>query len=159
MRVIELTKGHVAIVDDEDFDRVAQYRWCYSGNGYAVRGTYLNGKRKLQLMHRFILGLECDEKEVDHRSGNGLDNRRCNIRVGTKRQNAYNQTKKPCNTSGHKGVYLVKKSGMYAAQIRIEGKNTYLGAFETAKEAAAAYDAAALQHHGEFACLNSTARN
>lgn len=89
MRRIELTQGKVAIVDNEDFEKVNQYSWCASLESrgtkwYAVRWCRMNGKSRKVRMHRFILGLPTgfeDERVVDHLNHDSLDNRKCNLEV------------------------------------------------------------------------------
>ena len=153
MKTIPLSQGYVAIVDDEDYERVSQFKWCYSygpTGGYAVRGVQVSkGKRKLVLMHRFIL----DEPDgfVDHKGTDRLNNRRENFRIATKSQNGFNRGKNRNNTSGFKGVSWKRHLGKWVAQIHIGGKNHYLGLFERPEDAAAAYADAAREHHGEFA--------
>lgn len=151
MKCIELTKGYVAIVDDEDFERLAQWRWRYC-EGYAVRSMPGN-RRRVIWMHREINGTP-DGFETDHRNTNKLDNRRQNLRTATHSQNKCNQTKRGHNTSGFKGAFFHKNSGLWRGQITVKGKNHYLGYFKTPVEAAAAYDRAAIELHGEFAHLN-----
>ena len=90
--------------------------------------------------------------EVDHRNRVRTDNRWNNLRLATRRQNSCNCSTPTSNTSGAKGVYLAPH-GKYQVRIRIAGKRHYLGQFDTAEEASAAYKAAALELHGEFACL------
>lgn len=156
MKVIQLTKGFAAIVDDADFMELAQYRWCYSGksNGYAVRRKkFPDGTAKLVYMHREIMGSP-EGKEVDHRNRVRLDNRRENLRVSTHAQNCQNMGKFPSNKSGFKGVHFAKKNKNWVAQISCNGKMTHLGSFKTPEEASLAYNAAASRLHGEFANLN-----
>lgn len=154
MKVIELTKGHVAIVDDEDFEHLAQYRWHFHSGGYATRKIKVKGKTISIYMHRQILGAECEGKHVDHRNRNGLDNRRCNLRTATSAQNNANQSMKSNNSSGFRGVHYSKFAQKFTAKISHQGKAQHLGYFKTAEEAALAYNAAALLFHGELANLN-----
>lgn len=158
MKAIQLTKGFVAIVDDEDFEALAQYNWCYSGHkdgGYAVRRKKLpDGSAKKVYMHREIAGNFAEGKCVDHRNGNKLDNRRENLRACTHAQNSYNYGKKPSNKSGFKGVHWHSQRKKWTAQISVDKKIRHLGLFNTPEEAAMAYNAAAIRLHGDFANIN-----
>jgi len=156
-REVPLTQEKVAIVDDADFARVMEHRWCAMrnrSNWYAVRGgSTEDGKRRLLSLHRFLLEAGPDQ-EVDHRNGNGLDCRRTNLRLCTRGQNARNSRRPRDNTTGYKGVALIKKTGRYVAQISVERRHFYLGVFDSAEEAARSYDEAARRLHGEFARVN-----
>lgn len=90
---------------------------------------------------------------VDHVNGNKSDNRISNLRLATKAQNGFNKGKAKANTSGWKGVYLHRKSGLWTSRIRVNGSTISLGYFRDLKEAAEAYIFAALEHHGEYARL------
>ena len=154
---IPLTQGKVAIVDDEDFEMLSRFKWCArkSDGGllwYACRKERINGRQHQQQMHRLILnapaGLFCD-----HINGNGLDNRRCNIRLATPQQNGMNQRVHAKSKTGFKGV-TVSTCGKYQAQIKVNGKLIYLGSFADKTSAAIVYNEAAIKYHGEFANLN-----
>jgi hypothetical protein len=157
MKLIKLTQGKFAQVDDVDYDWLNQWKWCaYKAylTYYAARVAPLNGKPKHISMHRLIMntpdGLDCD-----HRNHNGLDNRRQNLRNCTKSQNSCNH--KSPKTLRYKGVYVYKtgyRKGKIKAQICIKGKCIYLGYFKTKQLAAQAYNDAAKKYHGEFAFLN-----
>jgi hypothetical protein len=163
MVTIELTKGYEAVVDDADAD-LAELKWtAKEGDGrvYAYRKARDNGKRKNILMHRVILERELNRKllpfpkeQADHIEGIGLDNRRGNLRVASNAQNQSNRSKTKNNTSGFKGVYWNKRDKKWYAQIRVNYEYFYLGSFTDPLLAANAYDAAALEHHGEFANAN-----
>jgi hypothetical protein len=147
---IPLTRGHVAIVDERDFEYVSQYKWLCTSHGYA--GTDIAHKRIY--MHRMIMEAP-DELTVDHINGDGLDNRRVNLRLATKRQNVIHRLRLlPNAASKYRGVFLGKHGNGWRAQIFSKGKTIYLGTFPTEWEAAAAYNEAAKIHHGEFAMLN-----
>lgn len=160
MREIELTQGKIALVDDEDFERVNQFKWRAHFNGYhwyARRDIRLeNGKRTVQHMHRFVRGIEHgDPRQVDHiNRSETLDNRRSNLRIATRSQNLQNRDKQKNNTSGWKGVCWHKASKKWVAKINHQGKRFDLGLFDTTTAAAAAYNDAALMFHGKFAVLN-----
>lgn len=155
MKQIQLTKGYVTIVDDEDFKWLSKFKWCAtvnkSGSVRAYRGTKSNKKCTGFLMHRVIMNAP-PEKQVDHINGNPLDNRRCNLRLCTGVENARNKGKKRNNTTGYCGVFTKRKK--FRAQVNINKKTISLGVFDTPEEAARAYDAAVVNLHGEFARLN-----
>jgi hypothetical protein len=157
---IQLTQGKVAIIDDKDFKKVSQFKWCVYRSAtkrfYAVRNVRLaNGKQRTLYMARFITGLDFgDPREADHKDHEAtLDNRRKNLRV-TLGQNQQNCGLLSTNTSGVKGVHWNKELERWKATIGVKGKKIHLGYFLTRKAARAAYDAAAIEHHGEFAVTN-----
>ncbi len=160
MKEIPLTQGQVALVDDEDYDYLMQWKWCamYDPticNYYAVRNTarseWVNGKSRLIYMHKVILGNP--DTQVDHRNVNTLDNRNENLRIATASNNQQNKRKYKNNTSGYKGVVYAKRRGKWQAVIKINGKAKFLGYFATPESAFAAYTKAALELHCEFARL------
>lgn len=162
MKTIPLTRGKVALVDDEDFQRISQHCWYAMknrravGTWYAARNSSIkDGPRYKILMHREILGLSNPKVRPDHRDNDGLNNQKYNLRIATHQQNQWNQKKKKINAaSPYRGVCLHKQRGKWYARIRINGKDTSLGLFASEIEAARAYNAAALKHHGPFASLN-----
>lgn len=103
------------------------------------------------MMHRLILDVP-KGAEVDHINGNGLDNRRRNLRICTRSENQWNRRLAPNNTSGFKGVYRFQ--GKWRAQIQSFGKKIHIGLYETRIEAARAYDEVAIKCHGDFAATN-----
>lgn len=153
MGVIKLTQGKVAIVDDADFDLVNQYKWHYNSHGYAYR--YAGGGRKhtkRQSMHELVYGKKAEL--IDHGDGNGLNNRKSNLRMANKSLNAANSKVRSDNKSGYRCVYKNPK-GRYYAQITVMGKTVNIGTFDTKELAAKAYNKVALQCFGEFARLNN----
>jgi hypothetical protein len=151
---IPLTQGKVALIDEADHDLVSSYSWHTHGTApllYARTALpTVNGKQPRRLMHHVITGL----RYVDHTNGNGLDNRRSNLRPATQSQNSRNRGKTRANKSGFKGVCWYPTTRKWVAAIRHNYKLVSLGYFFTPEEAARAYDAAALELHGEFAYLN-----
>ncbi len=160
MKKIPLTQGKFALVDDEDYEWLMQWKWCYRPNKkrkqvYAYRRETVNGKRIVFLMHREILkprrGLV-----IDHINNNGLDNRRKNIRICSYAQNSRNsEARKTKKYSKFKGVsrkrnHLGERVYWYA-RIHFGDTRLYLGSFKTEKEAHEAYKQAAMKYHGEFA--------
>lgn len=156
---ISLTQGKVALVDDADAELISQYKWCVMKSDrtyYAKRAHRNNGKCITVLMHTVLTGC----KKVDHINGDGLDNRRENLRRATTRENNQNRRKRLNASSRFNGVYYSKKSRKFQAQIRVpakeggQGKQIYLGLFEDEVQAAKAYDNEARKIHGEYAALN-----
>lgn len=156
---IHLSRGQVAIVDDDDYDRVSQHKWSAlknkEGRFYGLRSFRKeSGKRGYELMHRFILG-DAAPRLTDHKDGNGLNNRRGNLRDATPAGNSANvQHRRRNNKSGLQGVSWFTKGSKWAAYISVETKSKFLGYFHDPIEAARAYDRAALAQYGEFAYLN-----
>lgn len=155
-REITLSKGHVALVDAEDAERIATFRWHLHPRGYAVR--YLPRSQRARGapasvgMHREITKAPAGFV-VDHADHDALNNRRANLRVCSQQENSRNRglTKR----TGTKGIFQ-RSNGRWCAQIKLGAgeRQKWLGTFATAEEAARAYDAAALLHFGEFAFLN-----
>jgi len=160
MREIPLTQGKFAKVDDADYESLNQYKWCVTKDGnthYAVRGIWMpNSKQTIPIrMHRVILKAP-KNIEVDHRNGNGLDNRRSNLRLCTSGQNTMHQKLNGNNTTGFKGVTLDRRAirKLYWARIQVNNKRISLGCYSTPEAAARVYDAAALKYHRDFALTN-----
>lgn len=157
MKQIKLTQGKVALVDDEDFELLNQWKWYANkkcGFCYAVRHfKAISGKRdKKSMLHRQIMN--CPEGlEIDHINHNGLDNKKSNLRICTRSQNQPNQKAKK-HSSKYKGVSWHKASKKWQAMIVYNNRQIYIGLFDSEIEAAKAYDKKALELFGEFACLN-----
>lgn len=159
MKQIELTLGQVALVDDEDYEYINQFKWyaafCKRGKRfYALRFICKNGKRTNVSMHRVLLGLTDSKLKCDHINHNTLDNQRHNLRIATHAQNMANRSSKNGGTSKFLGVYKVKDSMKWVASIHKKGYRKYLGRFNNEEDAAKAYDNAAMQLYGEFSNLN-----
>lgn len=156
MKKIILTKGKFTIVDDKDYEWLNRINWYYSltkdGNEYVL--TKIN--YKTTYMHRLILNLQNSPKHIytDHINGNGLDNRRQNLRISNNHLNQANQKLSKSSTSGFKGVYWHKQNNRWAVQIMVERKHISLGGYKDKLEAAKAYDQGALKYFGEYARLN-----
>lgn len=145
MREVPLTRGRVALVDDEDYEEVARYKWCYMTAGYAARSVVKEKKRWLLYMHREILKPP-KGKHVDHVNGDTLDNRRSNLRLATHAENMRNSKKlSKNNTSGYKGVAFDRSTGNWKAYISVDGKLKHLGRFSTAEAASECYE-----HHAKL---------
>lgn len=151
IRQIPLTQGKHAIVDLENFERLSQWSWYFHGF-YAVRKPY-NANGKCFMMHRLIINAP-EDMYVDHINGNGLDNRRSNLRLCTHTQNCMNSLRRKNKTSKYKGVSWSKEKEKWAVYISYYKKHSFVGRYDTEIEAALAYNEAALKYHGEFAKLN-----
>jgi hypothetical protein len=151
MKKIKLSQGKVALVDDEDFELVSKYKWNLTINGKAKYGqTKINGKNVR--IHRLVMNAKAGQI-VDHVNGNGLDNRKSNLRFCTKSQNSANRTSIQDNQSGILGVHWDKKRLKWVMQIRgIEKKmqKYFHCPFAAAKE----YDSLAKKYFGKFAKTN-----
>ena len=167
MREIELTRGYIAIVDDDDYDMLMKHKWhvdvvtnagCKMDYPKAkTTVAWKPGRNRSVYMHRMIMGSP-DGKFVDHEDGDTLNNQRKNLRVASRRQNRLNSSGDRSYLGGptsspFKGV-SEKYPGKYQATITSRGKQHYLGLFESEVEAACRYDMAALYYHGEYARLN-----
>jgi len=152
---IQLTKGYVAIVDDDDFEHLSGYRWYQHSHGYAVHTYTENGKRVQLYMHRVIM--KPKSGVVDHRNRNPLDNRKKNLRCCTQRENAMNRVGK--TGVKYKGVsrYSKRYPNRWRANIVVHYKQKWLGSFSSQEEAAEAYNKAAIIYFGEYAKLNVVA--
>lgn len=169
-------------IDDEDAGLVSRYSWwsnVASRKRSNVEHIYVYGRPmdapltvrvdgvlyRLAIvpLHRVLMGVaEDDPRHVDHINGNGLDNRRANLRMARSTQNVVNSgprrrgLRTSVRPSGYKGVSFDKVSNRWKAQIMVDGKNHNLGRFVSPEEAARVYNAAAQEAWGEFAFLNET---
>jgi AP2 domain/HNH endonuclease len=155
-KIIPLTKGFVTIVDEDDYDYLIQWKWTYN-QGYALRGQkkkeYLY-KRKTIMMHRIIMNAP-EDKEVDHKNLNGLDNRKQNLRIATYAQNKYNALKRNQKTSSkYKGVSWKIDKNKWEVYIKLSGKKVHIGYFNNEIDAAKAYNKAAEKYYKEFSRIN-----
>ena len=161
MKKIPLTQGMFALVDDEDYEYLIQWKWQSDGR-YAFRRVMVSSETYLVRMHNIIAGfIPRDNIVVDHINGNSLDNRKLNIRLCTKQQNLMNKRKYKNNITGFKGVRKEErkhKDGSTYICFRarfIKNKKEYTSStYFTLEEAARAYDEMAKEYFGEFACLN-----
>lgn len=159
MKKIPLTRGLFALVDDGDYDWLAQWKWysaeCRNGVTYARRHiSDESGMRRELSMHREIMGLSGKSPFVDHRNRNGLDNRKSNLRICSRSQNRINAAPTLGGTSKYKGVSHHGQMDKWSARLVVNGKNLYLGVYTSQREAAIAYDLSAISYYGDFAYLN-----
>lgn len=152
MKEIPLTRGAVAIVDNDDFEYLNQFRWYLNSEGYAVRDKRSGGKRTRIRMHREIIKTP-DGMDTDHINNNRLDNRKENLRTCSRAENICNSLIRKDNTSGYKGVSYFKPAKKWKMQITMNGKSI-CKYFDNPKDAAIAYNDAATKYFGKFANLN-----
>ena len=153
MKLIQLTQGQFAMVDDEDFEELNQFKWyANSSNKYfrAIRNIRINGKYTTVKLHRVIMSAQKGDI-IDHIDGDTLNNQRSNLRFCTNSQNQHNSKIRSNNKSGFKGVHLSRKG--FRAEIRLNGKVIYLGRRSTAEEAHELYKEASEKYHGDFGRL------
>ena len=158
MKEIQLTKGYVALVDEEDFERVNLFKWYY-GQGYALRKPSRNSGLRYKIaskpqspyrqMHRLLLETL---QEVDHINGNCLDNRKENLRIVTRQQNSFNRVGRKGKEL--KGVCWHKQRKKWRAYLVFNGKQLHLGLLDKPEHAAVKYNEAAEKLFGKFARLN-----
>jgi hypothetical protein len=145
------------IVEPADYYRVGNIKWCLGGHerkSYAIGGIRnKKGGVKTVYLHREIMNAT-DERFVDHRNCDSLDNRRSNLRFATRTENVRNRRKQKNTTSQFIGVSFHKSKGKWVSEIRCNGKRIWLGRFKSELEAAKARDRAAKKYHGNFARLN-----
>lgn len=151
MKTIPISKGYSAIVDDEDYPALIQYRWYALEGEYTVYAIRFEGRKAIR-MHRQIMGFPNRKHDVDHQDHCGLHNWRSNLRVCTKHQN-HGNTKMINSKRLFKGVRHASAHS-WQAGIRHRKQNIYLGSFPTPEEAARAYDKRASKIFGQFALLN-----
>lgn len=153
-KLIKLTRGYSAVIDEADHAEVAQYRWHARVDNhvvYAARNAKKAGGGYSTLrLHTFLTGWS----RVDHIDGNGLNNCRSNLRAATALENNQNASKRAAAYSQYKGVSWCKRERRWFAQIQHRRQHRHLGYHATEVEAALAYDAAARELFGAFARPN-----
>ena len=155
MKEVLLSRGLVAFVDDDDFELVSQFKFCAMRRCAGDPKFYARtrtGPKKWVYMHRLVMRV--DDKshpEVDHINGDGLDNRKSNLRLCSHVQNLANRHS---SVGVSRFVGVAKQRKKWQAGIRINGTRIHLGVFKNEEDAARAYDLTALKVHGEYAHLN-----
>jgi hypothetical protein len=153
VKTLELSKGYIAVVDSNDPKKPWMFKWharvAYRPDGlvrtvYAQRWTYEKGKRRVLQLHRFLLGVSNPAIEIDHLDGNGLNNRRKNLRKATTAQNKHNR-------KDQDGVFWDTYRNKWVAAIKYNGKRKFLGRFTRKEDALLARKKAATLYHKEFA--------
>lgn len=154
MREINLTQGYVALVDDEDYEKLNAYKWHVKKFKNVIYARRITIDKKHILMHREILGVYDNNELIDHKDRNGLNNQKGNLRKCNRAQNRANA--KPCGISKYLGI--TRTSTAYYAVVFKNKKGYRSKSFplteEGEKMAALAYNEKAIEIHGEFANLN-----
>lgn len=160
MRVLPLSQGRVALVDDEDHEWLSRWKWSAKKvesknktNWYAVRAELRGGHTKIFFMHREIMRTTKGQK-VDHRDGCGLNNQRSNLRFCSQSQNMWNACKAGAFTSRYKGVSWDKSRSLWRSSINFFSEHIFIGRFQLEIQAAVAYNARSVLLFGEFANRN-----
>lgn len=136
-----------AILDAADYRRLGRYRWCLHSAGYAYRGAWVAGKQHTRYLHRDVLGLTDPALEADHINRRRLDCRRSNLRLVSHAKNLQNVSLASNNRSGCRGVSWAKRQRRWRADVRLNGRNTYLGLFKDRADACRAAAAWRAEHH------------
>jgi len=156
VRFVPLSHGNFSIVDTDDYDHLSKYKWYTSQDGnhfYAYAYISIGNKKKKIFIHRYIMNAP-KGLVVDHIDGNGLNNRKSNLRICTKAQNVQNCRPRSNCSSKYKGVFWNKANKKWSATIHKGDMRMYLGGFKKEIDAARAYDQTAAEFFGEFAYLN-----
>lgn len=152
MREIPLTRGMVALVDDEDYEEVMRFYWFALTNGHVTYAARKDNSTTVY-MHLDLMG-DGDGRQVDHQDGDGLNNRRGNLRWATRAEQGRNRRCYRNNRAGLKGVQRVRGTVRWRARITFDGRTHNLGCFGSAEDAALAYDIKAREVFGAFARVN-----
>lgn len=162
---IPLSNGMFTVIDLVDYEKISGRKW-HALHGWRNKTWYAqcnlyDADTKAEsscALHRFLMNAASGEM-VDHKDGDGLNNRRDNLRIATRSQNSQNSTKRKNCSSQFKGVCWYPPTRKWVGQLRVAGKRIYLGYFQNEQAAARAYDAAAIKYFGEFALLNFPDQN
>lgn len=163
VRELPVSRGLVALVDADVYEWAAALKWSANLAPRTTGGTFYvarsvrraDGRWTTSYLHREVLGVSDRRVLTDHINGNGLDNRRENLRRASKAENARNRPQHhPRNASGYRGVSWDAARQRWVAMFWVAGHQRSLGRHDTAEAAALAYDAAAREHYGEYATLN-----
>lgn len=160
MKLIELSRGKSAMVDDEDYDYLLSFGAWYAGKDYPQRINKRVKPNKTLLMHRIVWerhnGPVPDGLMIDHKNGDGYNVTKDNLRLANPRQNVLNSKTRSHNKSGYKGVHIdPRRENKYQAMIRINGRLEHIGMFNSPEVAASAFNIVAAIVHGPYARFNN----
>ena len=156
MKQINLNQNYVAIVDDEDYERVSALKWYVDkrkNRVYVKAFLWIEGKLKSIYLHRFIMDIKDPKIKVDHVNGDSLNNTTKNLRIASHKQNSRGKhVLHSNNKTGYRGVFFNKDcpSKPWMVSSSFNGKSVYVGSFKTSKEAALAFDAYAKENYKDF---------
>lgn len=153
-RVIKLSNGDYARVDDEDYERLNHYKWYLFKSEkwcYAVRTQYSKGKQKTMFMHREILGITDPRVYVDHRDHDGLNNQKSNLRISDNRHNQFNVGKKSNSKQKYKCIRQLRYN-RWEVRVRTPDRRIHK-TVHSEEEAVKLYNDLVTKYHGEFAYL------
>ena len=150
------SKGEEFWFDLEDYDKIKGRTWVFNSQGYLISSSLRSEPHKTYLFHRMVMEPLEEKDYVDHKDCLGpnalkYDNRKCNLRVCTNSQNAMNVGTKKNNKSGVTGVWQDKRTGLWCAQIKVNGVSKWLGRYETIEEASEARREGEKKYFGEYA--------
>lgn len=152
MKRIPLTKNKFAIVDDEDYENLNRFKWYLSNTGYAMHSIHLgkdsDGKYKHKniSMHRLI-NKTPKGMDTDHINHNTLDNRKCNLRTVSRKQNHWNMKTREDSKSGFRGVSWLRSRKRWRVRIMVNYKEIYVGRFKELSDAIIARKKAEEKYH------------
>ena len=152
MKKLRLTNGKYTLIDSEVHKSISAFSWNCSRNGYACRAAKIGNKWTRVYMHR-ELARTPKGMSTDHINGNRLDNRKKNLRVCTHSENCKNRGNRIDNKTGYKGVFPYG-NGRFRVKIKLDGKMLHVGLYDTADQAARAYNRKAKELFGKYARLN-----
>ena len=145
------SKGENFYFDRDDIRKVVKHTWHVNSNGYVTTNVSIGHKKqKVVSLHRYIMDEHNPTVFIDHINGNTLDNRKSNLRRVNSAQNSQNHKKLKTNTSGTTGVYWHKNKNKWESCISVDGKNVYLGLFDSKEEAIEARKEAEEKYYGEY---------
>ena len=153
VREVPVSGGRTALIDEADYESIQHWKWssCRKRHTFAVyRAVLEQGKSRRIYLSRFIMQAPSG-LFVDHENGDGLDNRRDNLRLCTHTENNRHRCRpQSTNTSGHRGVFWERGAKKWRAQLSVNNRNVHLGMFLTVEDAGNAYRQAAVSRYGEF---------